>query len=322
MGLKREIDISIIVLTYFHEAYISKALDSILMQETDLWYEVLVGDDASQDQTPQIVQSYADRHPEKIFPTLREKNVGANRNWFDLCSRARGKYVAVLEGDDFWLDPCKLQKQWDFLEEHPEYIGCCGKCLIVDRDNRPDYTQSPHFVWNKKEFHLEDLVERWDLPGQVGTWMYRNIYLGMRPGEFETMCRLHPNVGDKTVALLLLSRGPIYCSNEVLSCYRKVDQKGERNWFSIHHANPYRNYDMFMYPCRLETWARKDLNLGWRLGRRHLGKRGEYRFCRFVEELVREPSLKRLQYLADMVTHSHQPAKYGWTILKALIEME
>lgn len=322
MGLERGIDVSITVLAYFHEAYISKALDSILMQETDLRYEVLVGDDASQDRTPEIIQSYANRYPEKIFPILREKNVGANRNGFDLCSRARGKYIAVLEGDDFWLDPCKLQKQWDFLEGHQEYIGCCGKCLIVDRDNRLNYTQSPHFVWNKKEFHLEDLIERWDLPGQVGTWMYRNIYLSMRPSEFETMCRMHSTVGDKTIALLLLSRGPIYCSNEVLSCYRKVDQKGERNWFSIHHANPYRNYDMFMYPCRLETWARKDLNLGRRLGRQHLGKRGEYRFYRFVEELAREPSWKRLRYLIEMVAHSHQPAKYSWTILKALIEME
>lgn len=319
---ERGMDVSVILPTYYHEAYVAQALDSILMQKTSLRYEVLVGDDASPDRTPEIVQGYADRYPGLIRPVLRAENMGACRNGFDLYSRAAGKYIAFLEGDDFWLDPCKLQKQWEFLEEHQEYIGCCGKCLVVDRGGRPDYTKSPHFVWNKKEFHLENLVEQWNLPGQAGTWMYRNIYLDMEPGCIETMCQMHPNVGDKTIILYLLSQGPFYCSNEILSCYRRVDQTGEHNWFSIHHDNPYRNYDMFMYPCRLETWAKKSLNLGKRLGRQHLGKRSEYRFCRFVEELVREPSLKRLGYLADMVVHSHQPAKYSWTILKALIEME
>lgn len=317
MNVEQEVDISIILLTYFHEAYVAQALDSILMQETDLRYEILIGDDASQDRTPEIIQGYAGHYPELIRPILRTENIGANKNGFDLCSRAKGKYIAILEGDDFWLAPDKLQKQWEFLEGHQEYIGCCGKCLVVDSDGVPDYTQSPHFVWNKKEFHMEDFAERWNLPGQAGTWMYRNVYLNMRSSDYEALCQMHPTVGDKTVLLFLLSQGPFYCSNEVLSCYRRVDKKGEHNWFSIHHANPYRNYDMFMYPCRLEAWARKNLKL-----QKHLGKRNEYRFCRFVEELVKEPSLKRLRYLADMVMHSHQPVKYSWMILKALIEME
>ncbi len=317
MDTGQEIDVSVILLTYFHEAYVAQALDSILMQETDLRYEILVGDDASQDRTPEIIQDYAERYPGKIRPILRQKNVGANRNSWELYGMTRGKYVALLEGDDYWLDPLKMQKQWRFLEENPDHIGCCSKCLVVDENGRPDYAQSPHFVWNKKRFTLDDLIESWNVPGQAGTMMHRNIFRDMAPSEYAIAYQAHRNVGDKTWMLLLLSRGDIYCSNEISSCYRKVDKRGGHNWFSVHHANPYRNYDMFMYPCRLETWARKDLGL-----KRHLGKRSEYRFCRFVEELVREPSLKRVGYLVDMVVHSHQPVKYSWMIIKALIEME
>lgn len=314
MDLQKTVDVSVVILSYFHESYIAQALDSVLAQETTLKYEILVGDDASQDRTPEIIREYAVRYPDIIFPTLRKENVGANHNGADLLERARGKYIAVLEGDDFWLDPHKLQKQWEFLESHPEYSACCGKCLVVDESGRPDYTQTPHFVWNKKVFTLDDLVESWNVPGQAGTMMYRRV-TDVDPA----LNHIHRNVGDKTSVLVLLSKGPIYCSNEVLSAYRRVDKSGKHNWFSIHHSNPYRNYDMFMYPCKLETWARKHMGLP---RDKHFGKRSEYRFCRFVEELVREPSWTRIKYLAEMVAGSHQPVRYSWTILKALIEME
>ncbi len=316
---ERQTDVSIIVLTYCQENYVSQAIDSILMQETNLKYEILAGDDASTDGTPDILKSYAKENPEVLQLILREKNVGASYNFFDLLRRSKGKYIAVLEGDDFWLDSHKLQKQFDFLESHPEYAAHCSKCLIVDENGKPDYERSCHIAWNKRTFTLEDLLDSWQLPGQEGTVMARNIYREMKPEEYDILYKVHPMVTDKTEALLLLHRGPYYCSNEVLSAYRFVDKKGENNWFSIHHANIYRNYDMFMYPCNLETWARKHMKLP---RGKHLGKRNAFRFARFVEECVREPSLQRSQYLAEMIGKSHQPLKYSWYVLKALIEME
>ncbi len=317
--IQEEIDVSVIVLSYYHEKYIAQALDSILNQETNLNYEILIGDDASGDRTPEIIWEYAARYPQIIKPILRAENVGANHNGWDLFRRAEGQYIAVLEGDDFWLDAYKLQKQYDFLESHPDYIGCCSKCLIVDENSRPDYERSCHIAWNKRTFTLDDLMDSWQLPGQSGTMMYRNIFRDMKPEEYDILYRAHPIVGDKTVALLLLSRGPIYCSGEVLSAYRFVDKKGDNNWFSIHHANPYRNYDMFMYPCRLEAWAREHMDIP---KGKHFGKRNPYRFARFVEECVREPSFRRLKYLGEMVAASRQPLKYCWYVLKTLIEME
>ena len=313
--MKQKVDISVIVASYFHEAYIAECLDSILAQETDLCYEILVGDDASQDKTPEIICDYARRYPDKIRPFLRTKNVGATRNNLALIENARGKYIAQLDGDDYWVNQHKLQRQWEFLEQHPEYSGCCGRCLVVDENGQADYTQSPRFVVNQKVFTLDHYIDIWKLPGQAGTLMYRNIPERRLPIFYQ----IHRNVGDKTFYLILLSKGPIYCDMEILSCYRRVDKSDGHNWFSIHHANSYRNYDMFMYPCRLETWARK--NMGLPPGK-HLGKQNAYRFCRFVEELVREPSLKRVRCLAQMVVCSHQPAKYSWLVLKTLIEME
>lgn len=319
MEEKQQMDISIIVFSYCHEKYISRALDSILNQETSLNYEVIAGDDASGDKTPEIIQDYAERFPYIIKPVLRPKNVGATYNGWDLYRRAKGKYIAILEGDDFWLDKYKLQKQFDFLESHPEYIGHCSKCLIVDERGQPDYERSCHIAWNKKVFTLNDLIESWQVPGQAATMMYKNIFRDLEPKEYDILYRAHPVVGDKTIVLLLLSQGSFFCSNEILSAYRFIDKNGENNWFSIHHANPYRNYDMFMYPCRLETWARKNMKLPHN---KHFGKRNSYRFARFVEECVKKPERKKFQYLFEMIIHSHQPLKYSWYVLKALIEME
>lgn len=318
MGLMPgKVEISVIVMTYYHENYVAQALDSILGQHTNLNYEVLVGDDASQDSTPIIIQNYARRYPQLIYPIFREHNLGANKNYCDLLQRARGRYIAMLEGDDFWIDTGKLQWQWEFLEAHQEYIGCCGKCLVVDESGTPDYTKSPHFIKNKKVFSLEDLIVHWDMPAQTGTLMYRNIFRHTAAETYSILYKAHPIVGDKTLMLLLLSHGAIYCSNKVLSCYRFIIKENGHNWFSIHHSNPYWQYDGFMYPCRLEGWARKKLGL-----RQHLGNRKDYHFISFVQDLVKMPSLKRLWYLGEMIAKSHQPVKYCAFVIKALIEME
>ena len=313
------IDVSIIVLTYYHEKFIAQALDSILSQQTKLKYEILIGDDASEDRTPEIIAEYARRYPKIIRPFFRKENLGATRNSWELRQKAKGKYVASLEGDDFWIDPQRLQKQWEFLESNADYIGCCGKCLVVNENGQPDYESSCHFAWNKKVFTMDDMIESWQAPAQGGTLMYRNVFRGMEPEEYAINYQLHRNVGDKTTYLFLLSFGPIYCSNEIFSAYRFVDKAEGNNWFSIHHANPYRDYDMFMYPCKLESWARKRIKIP---PNKHFGKRNPYRFARFVRSFVREPEWKKTKYLLNMLVHSHQPLKYSWYVLKALIEME
>lgn len=115
--------VSILTITYNQEKYIKKTLDSILSQKVDFSLEVIVADDASTDDTPQIIADYAKKYP-FIVPVLRKKNIGAVKNSIDTLKIAKGKYIALCEGDDYWTDDSKLQQQVDFLDANNEYAIC------------------------------------------------------------------------------------------------------------------------------------------------------------------------------------------------------
>ena len=125
-------DISVICVTYNHEKYIEEALNSILMQETELEYEILVGEDCSTDKTRDILKKFEEKYPDKFRMYFRDVNLGATKNEYELFMDAKGKYIAALELDDIWTDKRKLQKQYDFLEAHPEYIGVSHDFNIID----------------------------------------------------------------------------------------------------------------------------------------------------------------------------------------------
>lgn len=108
--------VSIIMVTYNHGRFISSAIEGCLMQKIDFRMELIIADDASADENQQIIRQYADQNPEIIRPILRSVNIGANPNWFDAFSKSKGRYIAICEGDDYWTDPLKLQKQVDLLE--------------------------------------------------------------------------------------------------------------------------------------------------------------------------------------------------------------
>ena len=126
--------VSITVLTYNHEKYIKQALDSIIMQKVNFKYEIVVGDDCSQDDTQNILNSYAQKFPDKFVLLLRDHNIGANNNSFDVKRHCRGKYIAILEGDDFWIDEDKLQIQLDFLETHKGCDAIAHRHQIVNNN--------------------------------------------------------------------------------------------------------------------------------------------------------------------------------------------
>ena len=132
--------VSVGIHTYQHVEYIRECLDGILMQETDFPFEILLGEDASTDGTREICIEYADKHPDKIrlFLHSRENNIHLNGapsgrfNFMYNLLTAKGKYIAICEGDDYWTDPLKLQKQVDFLEANTEYVltGTSCKALL------------------------------------------------------------------------------------------------------------------------------------------------------------------------------------------------
>jgi len=226
--------LSIVVTTYGHEIFIREALDSILMQKTTFRYEVLVGEDASPDSTKDILQEYEKKHPEIFTMFYREKNMGTHDNGWDLSLRCKGKYVICLEGDDFWIDTDKLEKQIQFLEAHPEYIAVAHNCLVVDEQSRPSGEKYPEC--REKEYSLVHYANG-ILPGQTATVMYRNIYKDQLLDTGLLGMDLMP--GDRLLYFTLICNGRIFCMQESKSAYRHVTESG----FSYSAMNKDSAYD-------------------------------------------------------------------------------
>ena len=127
--------VSICSITYNHAPFIRQCLDGFLMQQCNFPIEIIINDDCSTDGTTEIIREYAEKYPDKIFPIFHEENQYSKgvRGMFQkfVFPKARGKYIAMCEGDDYWTDPLKLQKQVDFLESHPDYSMCCHRSKLL-----------------------------------------------------------------------------------------------------------------------------------------------------------------------------------------------
>lgn len=263
------IKVSIIVLTMNHERYIAQALDSILMQKVDFQYEILIGDDASSDKTPNILRAYQKQYPDRIRLWLRKQNLGATQNAYELLNDAQGKYIAACEGDDYWSESGKLKKQVDFLETHPHYIGCAHKCRIIDEDGAPWSRQKLSWVTKKRIYTLKNFRGLL-LPGQAATIVRRNIYRDPKY-DYSIFVRAHPQIGDRTTALIYAAQGNFYCFSDVMSCYRRR-RKSASLTRQTYTQNLHSVWQDFLYTRCLEDYAKKVLNVdaGFRFHKRDL----------------------------------------------------
>lgn len=120
------ISVSVLMVTYNHENFISHAIESVLMQKTSFPFELVIGEDCSTDKTREIVIRYAQNYPLIVKALLPPMNLGIRQNSLNTFKECKGKYLAFLDGDDYWTDSNKLQKQVDFLEANPDYSICVG----------------------------------------------------------------------------------------------------------------------------------------------------------------------------------------------------
>lgn len=214
--------VSVCVPTFNHQSYIAQMLEGALMQHTDFEFEIVVGDDASTDDAPAIIAEYARRFPDKIRAYLHPKNLGPDsprefagrNNVLFLLKACRGQYVALCEGDDYWTDPRKLQKQVDFLDNHPDFYICHHNLQVIYEDGSPSH---PFNDPDQKTIStIEDLLEdRWF----VGTasLMYRNVFLTDDFAEWHH----HAAAGDWALVIQLAARGGIGYLNDTMGIYRK-----------------------------------------------------------------------------------------------------
>ncbi len=207
--------VSVFMITYNHEKYIAKAIESVLMQKTDFGYEIVIGEDFSTDRTREIVSEYSKRFAALIKPIFQKRNVGAKKNSDSVRAACTGKYVALLEGDDYWTDPFKLQKQVDFLEAHPDFSICFHRAKKVDTEGRELGTFWPKESWNKPVTCFADLVETNYISTQ--TVVYRNGLIDMKLlGILERgLC-----FGDWVTHLLNATRGKIAFLDTTMAAYR------------------------------------------------------------------------------------------------------
>lgn len=121
--MQQSVHVSVLLLTYNQELFISRCVDSVLSQKVNFTYEIIIGEDLGPDSTRKICQEYADAH-NNIVLLPRTKNLGVTMNWVDCVKHAKGKYLMMLDGDDYWQNPDKMQIQVDFMERHPECVIC------------------------------------------------------------------------------------------------------------------------------------------------------------------------------------------------------
>ena len=211
--------VSVRCITYNHEPYIAQALDGFLMQKTNFPFEVIVHDDASPDRTADIVREYERKYPKiikAIYQTENQYSKGdgsINRIMNEAC---KGKYIALCEGDDYWIDENKLQMQVDFLEKNPEYGMCFhGAIEHYEDGSRPDTIFSK---LKTKEYSCKEIVTHWIIPTAsivfLSDYLTDGLYLQVLQDQ-------RVFYGDKPLYILLATRSKIWGMSNVMSVYRK-----------------------------------------------------------------------------------------------------
>ncbi|MBW9144846.1 glycosyltransferase [Clostridium sp. CM027] len=211
------------MLAYNHEKYIEEAIDSILMQEVNFDYKIIIGEDCSTDNTREILKDYKQRFPDKIKLILHEKNVGASLNCLEVSKNCNSEYIAYLEGDDFWTDKTKLQKSIDFLENNSDYIATAHDVSIID-ENRKLLSDTPFGSYKGDLKTPLDQFKYNNLP--TLSLVFKNIW-----GEDYSVVRNKllkdvEIVGDYPFKLLLLTKGKIKYFSENMGTYRWIRDSG------------------------------------------------------------------------------------------------
>lgn len=218
---KEEVLVSICMITYNHESFIREAIEGVLMQKTNFAFELIIGEDCSKDRTREICIEYQNKYPEIIKLLLPEANLGVINNFLQTVKACSGKYIALCEGDDYWTDPTKLQKQVEFLEKNKSQnvIAVVTNCSTSDLNGK--LIQENRIVIppdNKSDiYNLHDFFRNNHFYPTL-TILFESTYLKWIATEMSRMS--NPFLGDWILFVLLHSKGNVGFINEVTASYR------------------------------------------------------------------------------------------------------
>ena len=217
--------VSVVVITYNHAQFIAQALDSVLNQKASFDLEIVVGDDFSTDGTREILTSYADRYPERIRLLLHPHRLGPHKlglegknNFMATYRACRGEYVALLEGDDYWTDECKLEKQVRFLETHPRCSLCSHSVAVEYSGARGEHWGAVIGESSERIYSIEDFLH---LEAQVSTpsMLFRRRSLRKLPAWFQDEVN-----GDYALQVLLAAEGNVGVLPHCMAAHRKHER--------------------------------------------------------------------------------------------------
>lgn len=250
--------VSVMLISYNHEKYIRKALDSILMQVRDFPIEINVIDDASTDNTQSIVREYAERYPDIVNCYFNPSNAGhiaTQLNTIRGFRTLRGRYFAILEGDDYWTSPSKLAKQVAFLEGNADFVACAHQTLkVFDDGSKPPEHFLPFKTFGKNVAEMYDLVS---MAGafHLSSIVYRNVFLQSPPS-----CLYDQYSCEVTLNMLYGTFGKFYCFDDYMSVYQVHDggvfsgRTYEKHW--CFHLHGFRRFALYLGPRYWQMFAR------------------------------------------------------------------
>jgi glycosyltransferase involved in cell wall biosynthesis len=206
--------VSVAMVAYQHEKFIEQAVESVMTQKASFPYELVIGEDCSTDRTREIVLRLQKKYPNCIRLLLPEKNLGMMANFIQTLGACEGQYIALLEGDDYWTETNKLQKQVDLLEAHPEYAGCFALTRVVADNHPTECSYIPARHTSTIAFTTEGLLQKNSIA--TASVMYRNV---MRKINFAPLQLL--KMIDWPLHVLVSLEGPIGYIPQEMACYRQ-----------------------------------------------------------------------------------------------------
>ena len=207
--------ISVIMLTYNHAPYLQEAIEGVLSQKTNCKVELIICNDCSPDYSDEIIKPYAEKYPEIIRYFKHEKNIGFEENQRFAFQHCEGKYIAYCEGDDYWTDDNKLQFQFDFLENNPDFVITTARNQLLEQENKTFTNDGKDHLFGEKAFidytQSSFFHER---PTQTFTYLIRRKFLDLK------WIDIYPNYRDLYYFYHLLEFGKGRAFNKIVGVYR------------------------------------------------------------------------------------------------------
>lgn len=245
--------VDVLMITYNHETYIEQAVRSVMMQKTKYPFRLLIGEDASTDRTREMIRLLQEEFGERIQPFFREENMRARANILDLIQRGTGKYLAFLEGDDYWVDETKLETVISYMESHPDCMASYHSHQLVNQYGAELEAKQRYFEGD--QFGVEQ-INLFLLPGQTSSLVLRNCgdFVGIVNHLVKRYGRLYCTPLDRIVPIYALSKGNIHFFDIPFSAYRYVPSSG--NSWSARHNNWKLKYRECLEYRQLETFGK------------------------------------------------------------------